>query len=57
MGIVAGACFTPVRLPQSATREHNVDGAAMTRDTLLFRISLIWLAIVASGCVYVLLRL
>jgi hypothetical protein len=32
-------------------------GDAMDRNTLLFRISLIWLAIVAAGCVYVLLKL
>jgi hypothetical protein len=29
----------------------------MNRDTLLFRVSLIWLAIVAAGCAYVLLQL
>jgi hypothetical protein len=32
-------------------------GGTMDRDTLPFRVSLIWLAIVAAGCVYVLLKL
>jgi hypothetical protein len=32
-------------------------GATMTRDTLLFRASLVWLAIWTAGCVYLLLAL
>jgi hypothetical protein len=34
-----------------------MSGGAMNRDTLLFRVSLIWLAIVVAGCAYVLLQL
>jgi hypothetical protein len=32
-------------------------GGTMDRDTLLFRASLMWLAIVTAGCVYVLFML
>jgi hypothetical protein len=32
-----------------------VGGGTMDRDTLLLRVSLIWLAVLAAGCVYVLL--
>jgi hypothetical protein len=38
-------------------REHNMGGGTMDRDTLLLRISLIWLAVLTAGCVYVLLAL
>jgi hypothetical protein len=34
-----------------------VGGGTMSRDTLLYRVSLIWLAIVTAGCVYVLFML
>jgi hypothetical protein len=30
-------------------------GGTMNRDTLAFRASLIWLAVLTAGCVYVLL--
>jgi hypothetical protein len=36
-------------------RERKMGGDSMDRGTLLFRVSLIWLAIVSAGCVYVLL--
>jgi hypothetical protein len=32
-------------------------GGTMKRDTLLFRASLIWLTVMAAGCVYVLVTL
>jgi hypothetical protein len=32
-------------------------GGTMSRDTLLLRVSLIWLAIIMVGCVYVALSL
>jgi hypothetical protein len=32
-------------------------GGTMKRDTMLFRVSLIWLAVMAAGCVYVLVTL
>jgi hypothetical protein len=32
-------------------------GGTMNRDTLLFQVSLIWLALVVAGCAYVLLAL
>jgi hypothetical protein len=32
-------------------------GGTMDRDTLLFRVSLIWLAVLTAGVVYVLLTL
>jgi hypothetical protein len=32
-------------------------GGTMSRDTLLLRVSLIWLAIIVVGCVYVALSL
>jgi hypothetical protein len=32
-------------------------GGAMDRDTLLLRVSLIWLAIVTVGCLYMLFTL
>ena len=38
-------------------RERNMGGGTMNRDTLLFRASLIWLAVLTAGCVYVLLTL
>jgi hypothetical protein len=42
---------------RSTVRTHNWGAGTMDRDTLLFRVSLIWLAVVAAGCVYVLLKL
>jgi hypothetical protein len=41
---------------RSTTRTQH-GRSTMDRDTLLFRVSLIWLAIIAAGCVYVLLKL
>jgi hypothetical protein len=32
-------------------------GGTMHRDTLIFRASLIWLAIVVTGCIFMLLML
>jgi hypothetical protein len=32
-------------------------GGTMDGDTLLYRVSLMWLAIVVAGCAYVLLQL
>jgi hypothetical protein len=34
-----------------------MSGGIMNRDTLLFRVSLIWLAVLTAGVVYVLLTL
>jgi hypothetical protein len=38
-------------------RKHDMGGGTMTRDTLIFRVSLIWLAILAVGfvCVFFML--
>lgn len=38
-------------------RDANLGGGAMDRDTLLLRVSLIWLAIVKVGCLYMLFTL
>ena len=38
-------------------REYDMGGGTMKRDTMLFRVSLIWLAVMAAGCVYVLVTL
>jgi hypothetical protein len=38
-------------------RENSMGGGTMSRDTLLFRVSLIWLAVLTAGCVYMLLTL
>jgi hypothetical protein len=37
-----------------STHNNSVGGSTMDRDTLLLRVSLIWLAIVTVGCVDVL---
>jgi hypothetical protein len=44
---------------ETAFRPANTTwgGGTMKRDTLLFRISLIWLAIIAAGGIYLLLTL
>jgi hypothetical protein len=58
VAIVAGLASAQLsrKPPQSATREKT-SGGTMNRDTLLFRVSLIWLAILMAGCVYLLLTL
>jgi hypothetical protein len=38
-------------------RSNSMGGGTMRRDTLLFRVSLIWLGVLTAGCVYVLLTL
>jgi hypothetical protein len=38
-------------------RQNSMGGGTMSRDTLLYRVSLIWLAVLTAGCVYMLLTL
>jgi hypothetical protein len=49
--------MTALTRGHAALREHNMGGGTMDRDTLLFLVSLIWLAVLTAGVVYVLLTL